>query len=165
MSKLAWQQKKSSWWLSAEPGCWRSGTCEMALQKANRYAVAEQGCSASVACCIVNGSVGPHSSVIYLCLFQITVALRTRCSSTVVYIRLSSCHRISGSAKFFPPPKIRRKNYGRCKRRRICKSGEPPQKLRLTFGWVYHFTEPKTVYFAYWLQAINLGFQNVSTQR
>jgi len=79
--------------------------------------------------------------------------------------RLPSRRRISGSAEFLPPPKIRRKNYGRCKRRRICKSGEPPQKLRLTFGWVYHFTEPKTVYFAYWLQAINLGFQNVSTQR
>jgi len=33
-----------------------------------------------------------------------------------------------------------------------------PQKLRLTFGWVYHFTKPRIIYFAYWLQAEKSGF-------
>ena len=49
--------------------------------------------------------------------------------------RLPSRRRISGSAEFLPPPKIRRKN---CSHRRAA------AKLWLTFGWVYHFTKPKT---------------------
>jgi len=35
--------------------------------------------------------------------------------------RLPSHRRISGSAKFLPPPKIRRKNYGHRKCRQICR--------------------------------------------
>jgi len=40
---------------------------------------------------------------------------------------------------------------------KFVKFGQPPQKLRLTFSLVYHFTKPRIVYFAYWLQARNLG--------
>jgi len=67
------------------------------------------------------------------------------------------------AAEYPDPPNFcrRRKSAGKImaavNAAEFVKFGEPPQKLRLTFGWVYPFTKPRIVYFAYWLQERNLG--------
>ena len=67
------------------------------------------------------------------------------------------------AAKYPDPPNFchRRKSDGKItatvNAAEFVKFHEPPQKLWLTFGWVYHFTKPRIVYFVYWLQERNLG--------